>query len=386
MAMSENDRDDGPTAARPSTAPLPEQSGVTTRWNDLVTEIGVATAEPLTAALERIHALITSGRIDRASLRALREEVERARQAGMIGQQITRFASGRLRQSHERLQLADTLKSVLAHRQREVQARGIVLKPVLKPAEVTVDASLLFSLLNTVLDWALDHARSSIEFKIDIKEWPEHARLACRFTNRLPDQVDEERDVSVPDALDSLNWRLLEQTAWTMGLNLDRAGHTGGETLLVIEFPRTVNAAVEALMTPETDEGFAPSTNSKPLAGSHVLVISSRRDLRVQVRDALRNMGLIVDFVNSVEEATEFCSDGLPHAILVESIQSGDKFTRLRDELLAEVPEFVFIEIVEEGNTFEMSGFGGSTVARVGRDVIGSSLPSALMFELSKGL
>ncbi len=117
-----------------------------------------------------------------------------------------------------------------------------------------------------------------------------------------------------------------------------------------------------------------------------MLVIASRRDVRVQVRDALRNMGLIIDFVNSVDEATEFCSDGLPHAILIESIQSGEKFTRLRDELLAEVPEFVFIEIVEEGNTFEMSGFGGSTVARVGRDVIGSSLPSALMFELSKGL
>ena len=50
------------------------------------------------------------------------------------------------------------------------------------------------------------------------------------------------------------------------------------------------------------------------------------------------------------------------------------------------MPDFVFIEIIEEGNTFEMSGFSGSNVARVGRDVIDSSLPSALMFELSKGL
>jgi hypothetical protein len=33
-----------------------------------------------------------------------------------------------------------------------------------------------------------------------------------------------------------------------------------------------------------------------------------------------------------------------------------------------------------------MSGFSGSNVARVGRDVIDSSLPSALMFELSRGL
>ena len=50
------------------------------------------------------------------------------------------------------------------------------------------------------------------------------------------------------------------------------------------------------------------------------------------------------------------------------------------------VPDFVFIEIVEEGSAFEMSGLNGATVARVGRAVIGSSLPAALMFELSKSL
>ena len=75
------------------------------RWQDLAAQIGAEIASPLTAALERIHALTTPGRIDRTSLRALRDEVERARQTGMLGQQLARFASGRLRQSHERLQL-----------------------------------------------------------------------------------------------------------------------------------------------------------------------------------------------------------------------------------------------------------------------------------------
>ena len=42
------------------------------------------------------------------------------------------------------------------------------------------------------------------------------------------------------------------------------------------------------------------------------------------------------------------------------------------------------MEIIEEGNTFEISGFGGLNMARVGRDAIMASLPSALMFELSK--
>ena len=55
------------------------------RWRELVAQISVEIAGPLTAALERVHALTSTGRIDRHSLRALREEVERAREAGMIG-------------------------------------------------------------------------------------------------------------------------------------------------------------------------------------------------------------------------------------------------------------------------------------------------------------
>ena len=98
------------------------------RWHGLVSDIGAEIASPLTAALERIHALIATGKIDRAGLRALRDEVEQARQVGMVGQQLTRFASGRVRQSHERLQLADALNGVLGHRARETQARGVKLK------------------------------------------------------------------------------------------------------------------------------------------------------------------------------------------------------------------------------------------------------------------
>ena len=45
-----------------------------------------------------------------------------------------------------------------------------------------------------------------------------------------------------------------------------------------------------------------------------------------------------------------------------------------------------FIEIIEEGSTFAMSGFGGAPMGRVGRDAIESALPSVLMFELSRAL
>lgn len=352
------------------------------RWVDLVSEIGAEVASPLTSALERVHSLIVTGKIDRASLRALREEVDRARQSAMIGQQLARFASAKFRQSHERLSLAETVEGVLAHRQRETAARGIVLAPSLKPVDVIVDPSLLFNLLNTILDWALANTQSKIEFSVDRKEWPTHARLHCRFGHLAADQVDEGR--SEPPKLDSLAWRLIEQTARTMELPLERRDDAG-TTTLTLEFPRTPGDSVAGMSTLEIDDGFAPSTNARPLAGSSVLVISARRDLRAQVRDALKNMGLVLDFVNSVDEAVAFCRDGLPHAVIIESIQRGERFAQFREDIVTELPEFVFIEIVEEGSTFEMSGFGGAGLARVGRDVLSSSLPSALMFELSKG-
>jgi len=352
------------------------------RWHALVSQIGAEIAAPLTAALERVNTLTSTGRIDRQSLRDLRLEVEAARQAGMIGQQLTRFASGRLRQSHERLQLADVMNNVLAHRGRETQARGIVLKPSLKPAEIIVDASLLFSLLNSMLDWAIANAHSQIELAIDIKQWPARAQLHCRFANR---PAEEAQAGLPPHGLDSLAWRLLEQTAWTMALTVERKDHAG-ITALLIEFPHTVSSEIEGVSALEINEGFAPSSNSQPLAGSHVLVIASRREMRLQIRDALRNMSLIVDFVNSVDEAVSFCRDGLPHAIIIESIQNGERFAAFREDISDEVPGFVFIEIIEEGSTFQMSGFDGPSIARVGRDVIASSLPSALIFELSKTL
>ena len=355
------------------------------RWHDLVSQVGAEIAEPLTAALERIHVLTATGKIDRAGLRALRDEVEQARQVGMIGQQLTRFASGRVRQSHEVLQLEEVLKSVLALRTRETQARGIALKPHFKSARVIVDGSLLFSLLNATLDWALANAHAHIDFKIDFKTWPAHARLTCRFANRPADQTDESVTAAVQPRLDSLTWRLIEQTAWTMGLVVERKD-SAGLTTLVLEFPKTAGDEMAGLSATEVDDTSLQSGNSKALAGSHVLVVASRRELRVIIRDALRNMSMLIDFVSSVDEAASFCREGLPHAIIVESIQKGERFAAFRDEILGEVPDFVFIEILEQGSTFEMSGTGSAKMARIGRDVIASSLPAALMFELSRGI
>ena len=53
-------------------------------------------------------------------------------------------------------------------------------------------------------------------------------------------------------------------------------------------------------------------------------------------------------------------------------------------DIAAELPDFPFIEIVEQGEDYAMSGFGGADHAHVGRQALDNALPSVLMFELSK--
>jgi len=354
------------------------------RLQDLLAQIGQELAEPLTNALERVTTLATTGRIDRRGLKSLREEVERARQAGIWAQQIARLASGRVRQSHERVHLTHTLQSVLAYRAREMQARGIQLAQSLEPVELQVDASMLYGLLNAMVEWWLQCAQGMIDLRVDLANWPADGRLHCRFSHRVPDAPDgNEGPAASPPDIDNMAWRLLEQTALTMNARITRQA-TEHQVSLLIEFPRTVNALLAEHLMPEPDHGFSNSVNSKPLAGSHVLVVVARRDMRILVRESIKSMGLVIDYVNSIPEAVEFCREGLPHCIVFESALRDNRFDELVNSIRREVPEFVFIELLPDGDRFDISGVNHNGMGCVGRHAISKSLPSALVYELTR--
>src|ERR1700743_2683935 len=282
-------------------------------WREIIGQIGTEVGLPLSAALERVTVLATTGKIDRAGLRMLREEIERARRAGMIGQQLARFASGRIRQTPEQISVTQMLREVLLQRGREATARQIEISQALKPAEVVADATLLYALMQAVVDWSLDLARKNLEFKIEIKAWPPYARLSARFSHGSSDASDRLTPVGTPlPSLDSMSWRLVQQISWTLDLVLERTV-SRSETPLTIEFPRTVHDEIEGVSVVEIDQGFGVSENSKPLAGSHVLVVAGSRDMRPLIKESIRQMGRVVDFVNSVEEAEEFFRDALTH-------------------------------------------------------------------------
>jgi hypothetical protein len=95
-------------------------------------------------------------------------------------------------------------------------------------------------------------------------------------------------------------------------------------------------------------------------------------------------MGLVVDFVSSVGEAVDFCQEGLPHCIVFEAGLKTPRFAHLMDSIRGEVPEFVFIELLDSGEQFDMSSTSDTGMARVGRDAVPTSLPSALIYELTR--
>jgi hypothetical protein len=94
-------------------------------------------------------------------------------------------------------------------------------------------------------------------------------------------------------------------------------------------------------------------------------------------------MNVLLDIVGSVDEAAAFCRESMPDAVVIESIQVGARFRAFRAELARGSRPPAFIEIVEQGSAFELAGVTGAGISRVGRDVVASSLSSALLSELA---
>ncbi len=352
----------------------------------LVAQLGSEVAANLSKALERVTTLAATGKIDRAGLRALRDEIDRARRAGIMGQQVVRLGNGRVQLANERADLTALFSEALRQRGREIDARGIEVRQTFAAAEVMSDTTLLFSLLQTVLDWSFEHAVSRIDLALAVQAWPAHAALTVAFAFQPPDEVvtpPQGLPVTEESRLNTMSWRLVQQTAGVLGLHMKRKDMPG-KTELKLEFPNTLAPRLASVMQPPSEERDSQAHNSQPLAGRHVMVVAARREVRNVVRAALRPMGLMVDFVTSVEEAQQLVADGLPHAVVYEASLSGEHFERMRTEMLAEVPTIVFVRIAEQGKAFEVLNLGGRQFASVGRDAIMVALPEALTFELSR--
>lgn len=354
---------------------------------DVVARIAAEVSGPLTQALDRVAALTATGRIDRAGLQSLRDEIEGARRVGMRGQQIARFAAGTVQQRLERLDLTRILRDVLD--EQVAQSSAVAGRPILCAAEVMGDASLVHAVLQAAAGWSAPLARASIDWRLELASWPVRARVQCRFAHGAADLAPAEpaEDHSPAagtarlERLDTLDWLLLQYTAH-MASVLVRRVDGPSHTSLTLEFVNTVNDTLEGASAVELDS--EPGAAAPLLTGSQVLVLAARREARSLVRAAMHGHELFIDYVPSVEAARQYCEDGAPQVLLFESSFRTEALHQMLDRLQAGGPGLALIEITPTGHGCEMGGPSGHDITRIGADGLRQMLPSVMLLELAR--
>jgi hypothetical protein len=351
----------------------PEPWSLDEQWPALLSGFADQVTEGVSALQNTIDLLLAKGRISKQEHRALSIPADRIKLSGISAQQIHRFYAGRIRQSHEKVGMSDLVESVLQERKKEFTVLGIELRRKLKPVEVLIDPTVAHTFVNAVLDWGLPFG-NRVDVRLDLNAWPQHARLQVRVSN---DGLPPSSQASA----DSLSWILVRQIAMAAGgIEIDRQLTDEGVSFTAM-FTRTVQA-VDGISAVDLSDDH--SSMFKSLSGVYVLTISPTLQIRADVRDALREIGIMSDSVVDFRQAREAIVSRMPNLIVVDAAIKDSGFDQFRRELLREVFEFPFVEISPDDSSFDMSGFGEFSMAKVGRGNIREALGTAVMFELAK--
>jgi hypothetical protein len=364
-----------PHPAKTDASPVPESPADL----PLVAQFAYEIAGPIDVMRGIILSFNRSHKITQTQMLALVSSVETAQQIARQSQQIARLSEGRLRQSHERIQLDELLQSALNERAPVFQASGIEVFRRIKPVELIIDPGLLFSLIETALDWAALHAKR-VEVSLSIKNWPEHGILTIKASS-----LDREGQQAMQ--ADSLTWQLLVHTARAIGVALVREITLDGEAIARFEFARTVKK-FQGLTAMEIDSSGDSTfhNGTKPMAGLLVLLISTDAFVRSEVESAGRGLGLQIDCVPSVENARRYLKLTLPNLLVIDERLSTDDFEDLQLELRRIEPDLGFLEITDQSNTFEVSSWMSDSMTRICRESLRTQLPTVMTLELARSL
>jgi hypothetical protein len=346
----------------------------------LMSALGDELGRGLTEMEDNLLELFSTGKTNATKVQAMLGYTQHVRHVSKVGQQIGRLLGGRLRQSHERLSLKDVVEDALKARETQIQRAGIQLKTAIKPVDVIVDPGLLMAAVEAALDWAIERG-SVLYVSLGIKNWPQHAQLIIKSRPAISAAVGP--NWAPPP--DSMTWFLLHETARTVGASLVR-DQSPQECEAILEFPRTVRE-IEGMMAVEMESSFVGLSSghaSQPLAGYRVLVLTEDGKLRNDLREATRHFGILLDAANSVGQAVRYCEMEQPHLIIYDERIKDRAFEELRGDLIRQSGTFPFIEIADDPNAFEVSGWSADSHSRIGRDAIHTHLGQAMTLELAK--
>lgn len=220
-------------------------------WPELVTALTEQSIDSVTLLLRGLDLLAHKGRLTPAEHKVLALPAERLRHVGISAQQIVRFQSGRVRQSHEKIDLAYLLECVLQERRNELALLGLAVWRKFQSVDVLIDPTLGFSLAQAMLDWSMRFGHR-IDLRLDLAPGePPCARLRMKTHGEHPPTESQVFE-------DGLHWLLLRQIAATDGAVEVERSLTEQGVLLSATFARTLPSAASAARPDEHASNEAP--------------------------------------------------------------------------------------------------------------------------------
>ena len=360
----------------------PGPSAVEIAEFNLAGVIGAELSEPLQQMQRIVQEFTRSRKVSGANMRQLQVCIDSARRVAMQSQQIARLATGKLRQSHERLSLDAILNQALDERVSEFQSLGIEVYRSIKTVDVIVDPGLLYSLVGAAIDWASGHGQRLV-VSLELQNWPEHGLLHIKSSQSVAVDSDYPHEQTSND--DKLSWYLLQQIAQTMGVLVEHES-SAHEVSVLLEFPRTVRQ-LEGLTAIELDAGGHSTLQgeTKTMAGLSILLVTNEDMLRAEVALICRPMGLVMDCVPNSLQAERFCErHDAPHMLILDERAHDARIDQLRVDLQRSEPNLPMLEIVQSPNTLEMASWLSGSMTRVSRGSLRAQLPSIMLLELAR--
>jgi hypothetical protein len=294
-------------------------------------------------------------------------EIARLEQFGVQIQGLARMLAGDVPPAPERVDLTRAAREALIEWTRVAGVKGTRLAATGEPVELEVNAAALAQLLDLGLEYAL-----AIGSHIDVGtqtlgKWA-RPMLTIRVQRQTP-------SADGGDDFKELYWLLFEQLARAIGLVPERL--EVGETVTVtLGFPDTGTwGAGDAAVSP------APRTTSA--AGRRVLLVEPRERARVSAYQLMRDVGMRVDSVATIEQARAGLHDDPPDVVVTGVPVADAECGALLDEARAAQPRLRVIELVDDNNAFAFSVPGSlDSPARVGRHGMARTLVLAVSQEI----
>lgn len=344
-------------------------------WQDMVRQLSDEVGGLLQGASEQLRRLdqLEPGLV--RSLDAIRDAVERAREASLAAREVLRLHEDPPPQQREVLNLADVAHAALTARGEWLQRRQVGVRQAFSQAMVHADAGLLYRLVDELLLW-VGQLGADITVSVEPRRGAHGPRLHL-ISQRRP-------STAPPAAWRGVRWVLWRELARALDarpeLDLQQQ-----QVRISVELP----AATEAQLARSVDESVEPSTVSAVIQGCRVLVISASAQRRAQCLQTLAGYGLILDAAATLHEARQLGQRRLPDAVIYDDSLAADDVAVLRRQLSQQSGTPVaFIEIVEHegGADFHTSTQGGASTGHVRASALRHSLGPALVFELCKVL